>query len=107
MIRWGRLINMFGSVPGDGVAIAVVAPFMGTVRIVFAFPDGGLVLDAVNDVPVGSIRFAAMGRSGDHYHGRIADGDLAYPLLRHAYLQFPFFSPFLPNLPEHSVDEGA
>src|SRR5882757_2851313 len=97
-IRSSGVIDMLRYISGDGMAITVIAPFMGAVGEILAFPDRDFVLDPVDDIPVGSICFAAMGGSGDHHNGRFTNSYFPHPVLGDGYVQVPFLFCFLQDV---------
>src|SRR5579859_166600 len=101
------LIDMLVDITGDGMAIAVVAPFLCPIRIVFAFPDGRFMFYAIDDIPVGRIGLAAMGGGRDHDDGRVADGHPAGAVLGDRCLQGPTLPGRGQDLRDHRSRQGC
>lgn len=68
------------------LAGAMASPSPGTVHKVFAFPEGYLMLDLIDDILVGGVGFLAMGRCGNHDDGRVHNGDFAEAVDGDGYL---------------------
>src|ERR1700754_568981 len=80
------------------MTITIVAPFLRTIRIMFALPDRCFMFDPIDDITVGGICFTAMGRSRDHYNSCIPYGDFADTVLCDGYMKLPFPAGFLQDL---------
>src|ERR1700754_2746332 len=83
---------MLVHVPRYRMTITVISPFLRAVCIMFAFPDWGFVFDPVDDITVGSISLATMGRSRDHDNSRITHSHLPNTMLRYCNMQLPFLA---------------
>src|SRR6202034_4282769 len=78
-------INMLHRVPRHRLTIAIVPPFLRPIPIILALPDRRLMLDAVNNMPVGRISLTAVGRSRDDHHRRFPNLHAADPMLSDRY----------------------
>ena len=59
------------------------------------------MLDPVDDMLIGLIRFPPMGCGRDHYYGRFTNIQPAHPVLCNGHLQSPFFFGLCQYLVDH------
>ena len=71
------IIDMFIDFTSDLSTVAIAAPGFGSVREYFTLPDRNFVLDPIDNIPVGHIRFFSMGRRRDHDDRGVANTNLA------------------------------
>jgi len=88
-------------IAGDLMAVAVATPGMTPIGKVFAFPDGGFVFDAVNDIPVGGIGFPAVRSGSDYSDCTFSDAYCSGAVDCPGTFQLPAPDGFVKNVSDH------